>query len=379
MNSIRFFLSILIVFIFFGLISAQSYEEEIGFTFVKAKYLLDTDRYDDAVREFNRVINSNPSLENALALRALAKYKLSAFIGTKKDILKYIELKGVTPEAVALLAKAEYQLTEFDAALNSLSTAIALVKDDPELFEFRASIYMDRDEKLKACNDWESAVGLGSSRALLSAKRNCDYQEVAEPAFPDENDGLTTYNDDPRIITDDTTTEGTFNEGMTNEVKVIRDPVLSDYKEINSGSSEINTQLDSNLIVQTSGLDSLMTYPPVIPEEPEVDPRLLDNSTNEIVIDEDLTLSFSGQGLGSREVLKQPNILILSDEDGDVVINICVSRGGRVINATFNEGTSTLHRKSLVSLAIRKAKDFWFEKSDLKEQCGELRFKIKGS
>ena len=213
---------------------------------------------------------------------------------------------------------------------------------------------------------------------MVSAKRNCDYQEVAEEIFPEEDNILTSISDDPSIFREDTT-QGTFNEGMTNEANVMKNPVLSDYKVVDSGNLEFETPKDSILVVQTSDLDSLTSYIPEAPKEPEVDPRLLDNSSNEIEIDEDLTLSFSGQGLGKRKVLKQPNILILSDEDGDVVINICVSRGGRVINATFNERTSTLHRKSLVSLAIRKAKDFWFEKSDLKEQCGELRFKITGS
>ena len=69
MNSVRFILSIFFVSILGITDFSQSYEEELGFTFVKAKYLLDTDRYDDAVREFNRVINEDPSLENGLALR----------------------------------------------------------------------------------------------------------------------------------------------------------------------------------------------------------------------------------------------------------------------------------------------------------------------
>ena len=378
MNSVRFFLSIFLTSLFGVVTYCQSYEEEIGFTFVKAKYLLETDRYDDAVREFNRVINDNPSMENALALRALAKYKLSAFIGTKKDILKYIELKGVTPEAVSLLAKAEYQLTEFDAALNSLSTAISLVNDDPELLEFRASIYMDRDEKLKACDDWKAAAELGSSKALLTAKSNCGYQEVAEEPSIEDGGTLLTDSRDPGLLREDNI-QGTFNEGSTYNGSVVNDPMTGSQQGSNNESPGFQNQTDTNLVVRTTSVDTIETVVPNMPLEPEVDPRLMDNSINEILVDEDLTLHFSGQGLGSRKLLKQPNILILSDEDGDVIIDICVSRGGRVISATFNERASSLHRKSLVSLAIRKAKDFWFEKSDLIEQCGELRFKITGS
>jgi len=97
------------------------------------------------------------------------------------------------------------------------------------------------------------------------------------------------------------------------------------------------------------------------------------------VIDEDLTLIIRGEGLGKRKVLDQPNILILSDEDGTVAIDICVNKRGKVESAEFNTKLSTIAKKSLVSLSIRKAKDFWFEKNDYKEQCGVIMFKIKGS
>jgi len=101
-----------------------------------------------------------------------------------------------------------------------------------------------------------------------------------------------------------------------------------------------------------------------------------DNTPNEIEIDEDLTLVIRGQGLGKRRVLDQPNILILSDEDGIVAVDICVNKRGKVETAEFNSKLSTIAKKSLVSLAIRKSKDFWFEKNDYKEQCGVIMFKI---
>ena len=380
MNSVRFFFLLL----FFAMICApawsQSYEEEIGFTFVKAKYLLDTDRYDDAVREFNRVINEDPSIENALELRAYAKYQLSAYIGTKKDILKYIELKGITPEAISLLAKAEYQLTEFDAALNSLSTALQIIDDDPELYEFRAAIYMDRDQQYLACQDWEAALKLGSSKALLSAKTHCGYREYVAVDTPSEDEENATETPRPVDQTgmyqeDMTATEG---EKVEEAGEIINDPEIISNSGLENNEENISNEPPPTAI-QTSGTIDSLPEAELIVEEPPIDPRLLDETSNDISIDEDLTLEISGQGLGNRKLLKQPNILILSDEDGEVVIDICVSRGGRVVDATFNQDLSTLNRKSLVSLAIRKAKDFWFEKSDLREQCGVMKFKIKGS
>ena len=104
-----------------------------------------------------------------------------------------------------------------------------------------------------------------------------------------------------------------------------------------------------------------------------------DNTINSIVIDEELTLELFGQGLGKRRVLERPSILILAEKDGLVTVEICVNAEGRVDYAEFVASKSTLSQNSLVSLAIRKAKEFWFEDSDYPKQCGFIRFKIKGS
>ncbi len=359
---------------------SQNYQEEIGFTFVKARYLLDTERYDDAVREFNRVINENPSHEDVLALRAMAKYRLNAFVGTKKDILKFIELKGITPEAVSLLAKAEYQLGELDAALNSLTTAIQLIKIDVDLYEFRASIYMDRDMTLQACADWNSAALLGSVRAELAARQNCRglaSNMNAEGRIPPTQIMTDQTKDHSNPKVDPTSSDPIGKEienTLQDSAKNITIPSETGTERMDSGAS-VGYEANGKLHSDSSYEDGFYFEDEIYP----IDPRLLDESTLEIVVDEDLTLFIKGQGLGSRPILRQPNILMLSDSDGEVVIDICVSRGGRVISHSFNQEASTFHRKSIVSLAMRHAPAFWFEKSDLMEQCGQIIFKIKGS
>ena len=62
-----------------------------------------------------------------------------------------------------------------------------------------------------------------------------------------------------------------------------------------------------------------------------------------------------------------------------VTVEVCVNANGNVEYAEFVAAKSTLTQNSLVSLAIRKAKEFWFEDSDYPKQCGYIRFKIKGS
>ena len=100
-------------------------------------------------------------------------------------------------------------------------------------------------------------------------------------------------------------------------------------------------------------------------------------SVNEIFIDEDLTI-FVQDGLGGRKILNQPNILILNETSGNISIDVCVNENGKVTNAEYNKNASSLSTQSLVSLAVRKSNEFWFEKSTKDEICGTFIFKISG-
>ena len=72
-------------------ISAQELESELGFLYVKAEYLLDTDRYEEAIQEFNKIIEQDPAYKDALYKRASAKFAIAAFQGSKLDLLRSFE------------------------------------------------------------------------------------------------------------------------------------------------------------------------------------------------------------------------------------------------------------------------------------------------
>lgn len=95
------------------------------------------------------------------------------------------------------------------------------------------------------------------------------------------------------------------------------------------------------------------------------------------MVDDDLNIQISGQELGLRKIKEVPSILILSDENGKVCINICVNKEGQVIKAEFNPTMSTIVQKSLVSLALRKAKEFEFATGKYESQCGIIIFEVK--
>jgi len=384
----RFLLALALCLFSIALAKAQGLEEEVEFNYIKAKYLLDTERYEDAIKEFTKIINDNKEYKDVLLLRAQAKYAMAAYQGTKKDVLLYAVSSGLNEMAITLLGKADYKMGNNDAALNSLSIAVAVNQDDAQIPEFLGNMYEENDQLIKACEYWQLSARMGSSKASIKARKMCggivaDVDVVKKKSrkskINDQKFPRTERDDDQKpeeeeVLKDESTSIGDQKDDTLNNPT--RDKVLRTNQDDNQQTSDDkNEDPGENDPVSE---DETQEENDPIEEEPENLPSE-DNTPNEIEIDEDLTLIIRGQGLGKRRILDQPNILILSDEDGIVAVDICVNKRGKVETAEFNSKLSTIAKKSLVSLAIRKSKDFWFEKNDYKEQCGVIMFKIVGS
>ena len=348
--------TILLAILFTNLTIAQGLNEELGFVFVKGEYLMETERYDDAISEFNKIIKENPNFKEVLLLRAKAKYILGAHLGVRNDVIEFIEFNGVTPTAARLLGLADYELNKFDSALNSLTTAIGYFQDDVSVFEARAAIYAEKGEYLKACADWKKAAALGSSEAKRMRKKNCGGRDIlAEESKPSKK----------------TTSKGKGND---------KDGTVSRDEKPRKDSPEESTTASTDDMIMDNSDDKIEDEEEKDEDDTteDMDEDVVDiDAENEIYVDEDLTLILK-DGLGDRQVLEQPNILILSDDSGTVAIDVCITTGGRVESAKYNASKSSLNTKSIISLAVRKAKEFWFEKSKTGQICGLIEFKVSG-
>ena len=318
-------------------LAAQSIDEELGFIYVKADYLLETNRYDEAISEFTKIIAKDASFRDVMYKRAEAKFHVGAFQGTKNDLLEVFDLKGISPESVLLYGKAQRNLGNTEAAETTIETAEILfpngtsprsksTNQKPETTE-------DDDSGLQTIEDKITSI----LDDLLPKK---DGEEDPEPAEDDTDSGTSTT----RTSTDRVPTPRT------------------------TGSTEDDTAATD----RPSGRKQTEPDP-----EPEPEP-VIDDSVNEIYIDEDVTLEVKN-GLGARKILEQPSILVISTTTGDVVIDICVNSNGKVVEAEYNAAESSLKTESIISLAVRKSKEFWFKKDGANEMCGTIVFKITGT
>ncbi len=337
------------------IVQAQTLDEEIGFLYIKAEYLSETGRYDEAVSNYNKVIARDSMYKDVLLKRGNAKFALGAFKGAKLDAMRHIDLKGISAESAALLARSFESMGQSDAAINSMTAAIGMAQSNMDYYMWRAEMY-ERDEQIvAACKDYDISARMGNTSAAIKVRNLCGAYVKQETIQPEAQ-------------TSTQITEANTNNNTEQPVQTAEQPVQVSTDSTRTAET-FNQPQGGNEVVHIEDSEPVQNLN--VPQD--------DGTVNTIIIDEELSIEISGQELGKRAVQETPSILILSEENGKVTINICVDRAGVVTRAEFNSTLSTIALKSLVNLALRKAKEFEFKAGKYDLQCGIMVFNIKGS
>jgi tetratricopeptide (TPR) repeat protein len=317
-------------------------EDELGFIYVKADYMIETGRYDEAATEFSKIIMADAEYKDALLKRADCYYNMGNNKSSLEDLLESIRINGINAETVKLHAMIATAMKNASAAQNSLELALQLNYKDADLHYLLAENYKNQEDFRSACESWSNAANMGHNKARLQLNKYC----------------RTSGKDDQ----------------ISKSPMTSKDPVIGTKIKMPRNSKSTKNQNDDDKIVIMDDGVILHKDPPVEYEYQEPEPKIDDSVVN-VDVDEDLSLTFKN-GIGARKILKQPDILIMSESEGNVAIDICINRRGKVESAEVNEGETNIKAQSLISLAIRKAQEFWFEKNDEKEMCGTVVFNI---
>ena len=92
--------------------------------------------------------------------------------------------------------------------------------------------------------------------------------------------------------------------------------------------------------------------------------------------DGDEGLDFSGDGIFGRRVIYRADVKKITQEEGKIVINLCVDRIGRVVYSKYNAELSTITTPSVITKAERTAAKYRFDKdyTAAPKECGKLTF-----
>ena len=367
---------IVIAFLAFGSIHGQISRNDLEKMTKKGSTLLDNGRLEDAIEIFNDILTKDPTEGKALLLRARTKIELGAYKGAKKDCFAYMDTYGIDAEVAGLLGKTEMAMENFKQALAYFKTALLFDPIGEEYLLDRASVFYDLGLDEQACADWYTASENGSSIGTKAFKANCKrYEPKVEPPVREE------IRDQAPPADEDLTSNGSGNDEDYSQNEE------EDYTSNQSGNDESQEEDYTENNTDTSNTDDEMeeenTDDETNDEEPEVpveqeDAYPLDDSVEEIFIDDELTIILA-DGIGSRKLTEKPDILILSDKSGTVVVDVCIDRLGRVQNPSLNEEYSSISSPSLISLAIRESSNFRFARSSRKSHCGTITYNITGS
>jgi tetratricopeptide (TPR) repeat protein len=344
-------------------ITAQNLEEEIGFQYVKGNYLFDSGRFDEAIQIYNDIVKEDPTFKDVLVYRARAKYALGAYKGAKKDGLAFIEYNGLSEDVCLVLGKSELGLGNPLIAISYLDYTVLKNNQNADGLLFRGNAYFELEDDISACTDWHKAMLLGSDLADQQTSRYCqrvpvkiDEYKKEEPEVVDNGDNIL---DEGEILSSGTRLEDP-------EMNPSQDTVMMSDETLPPDDTMVNNDEDSTM---EGDSETVFTIP-----EPEPEP--IDDTEVTLEIDADLDIKIY-KGVGNREVRVIPDIIILADNSGQVVVDICVDKSGNVTRATLNRDESTVGSAGLISLALRKSREFKFDRSMKMEQCGKLAFIIK--
>lgn len=84
-----------------------------------------------------------------------------------------------------------------------------------------------------------------------------------------------------------------------------------------------------------------------------------------------------GGGLGNRGVTASPRITDRSQDQGIIVVRVCVDKSGRVTSAEFTQRGTTSSSARLKQLAVANAKKWKFSEGSVDKQCGTITYNFR--
>lgn len=132
-----------------------------------------TNRYSDAINDLDTAIKLQPNTAFMYVKRSLAKYASKDNDGALRDINQAMKLNPNMAEAYNLRAILHFSLSDYQGSKNDFDQAIKLNPIDSEAYKNRGVMFIKRQEKEAACKDFLTASHLGSVPASTLFEQYC--------------------------------------------------------------------------------------------------------------------------------------------------------------------------------------------------------------
>jgi tetratricopeptide (TPR) repeat protein len=148
--------AIILLWIFFApqWVISQSAQDYYKAAMIK----LVSNRYQEAVNDFDRAIKANPKMIDAYFNRGIAYEKLGKTENAVRDYTKVIKLDAGMNEAYINRGLLYRKQKKFDAAIKDFDKAIDLRPDFAFAYLYRADTYFEMNDLAKAKKDYERVL-----------------------------------------------------------------------------------------------------------------------------------------------------------------------------------------------------------------------------
>ncbi len=127
-----------------------------------------------SIEDNNKVIELDPSYSMAYNNRGWDNFLLKNYIEALKDFNNAIELEPRNAVAYDSRQETKFALNDFAGCMEDCNMAISLNPKLANSYFFRGKVYFKNGDKTKACENWSKAGQYGTMEAYELIKQNCN-------------------------------------------------------------------------------------------------------------------------------------------------------------------------------------------------------------
>lgn len=140
--------------------------------------LVDSSKYKDAIKLFQKAIKANPMYHHAFNKIAYCRYKLGDLKGAEAELEKSIKIQPDDISTLKYMGFIFYEDKKFDKALACLESAKKHAHADEELEYLLGNLYLSRGDLKFALNCFNSAIELKSNYGEAYRGRGITYHKM---------------------------------------------------------------------------------------------------------------------------------------------------------------------------------------------------------
>lgn len=163
---------ILFVTSLFNLHAQTGSDKGIDSIFVQGKIKYNNGNYEEAVKDFSSIVQSDAKNTNAYLQRGFCYALLKDFAHAIEDFTTVIQLEPDHEWAYVSRGGAYNKTNEYNKAIDDFNTALKLKPTDCEAYNNRGFSKKALGDKEGACEDWHKSKKMGNDEAYIIIKNN---------------------------------------------------------------------------------------------------------------------------------------------------------------------------------------------------------------